>query len=763
MRRLRSFLLGAALVGPVASARADEVDILGARLVSLEAAIRELDIELKPPEQTPEAITRRLIDGQVLYELKNYEAASTVFLDIVEKYPKSPEFPEALFYLADSLYLKRDFLSARRYYERTIELPRPRHAQETLERLIEIALHSGDYSKVDSYLARLGQIEGAPGPQSAVPYVKGKYFFFRKRYEDALSTLQSIPKGHPSWYQAQYFIGASLVGQQRFGEAVQVFDNLAKSEPKADPKADVEKKVVELAHMALGRIYYDQGQLQSATAEYGKIAQDSDQFADALYESAWVAVKEKLYQKAYRQFDLMLTTQSEGPQVPEIKLLMGNLQIRNSEFDEATKSFEKTRDQFEVVKKDIDAVAQKQGNPVAYFKGVLVKNTGRFDLSAALPPSAVKWISKDPDLDKLTSVMGDLGDVTKAVSDSETTIARIEKQLDDPTRVNIFPELAQARTRSLETGNQLIDVENKLLTIERKLIDPVIDAERQQLDDLARQRQQLEKQLENLPREKDSYQDRIRKARAAFDELDKRAVEINVALQSAVAKRVAIERYFHDSGQDRMPEKSAAVEAQLAEAKQIEAQLVAEQERLRRDIADASNAVGVDDAQMRQEEDLKRKLAEVMAREHEVFEQSRARLDGRSRSKTDQIESLLTRARTGEEAIKGFNVRIDALIDQRLTDVRAMLSEEKGNFSRYKVTLASYNGESGDIGGGVLATSFKNVQERFYQIVVRADVGIIDVAWALKQNKTDENSRLVREKKRDLKVLDDEFREVLKE
>ena len=34
---------------------------------------------------------------------------------------------------------------------------------------------------------------------------------------------------------------------------------------------------------------------------------------------------------------------------------------------------------------------------------------------------------------------------------------------------------------------------------------------------------------------------------------------------------------------------------------------------------------------------------------------------------------------------------------------------------------------------------------------------------ALKQNKTDENSRLVREKKRELKLLDDEFKEVLKE
>ena len=49
------------------------------------------------------------------------------------------------------------------------------------------------------------------------------------------------------------------------------------------------------------------------------------------------------------------------------------------------------------------------------------------------------------------------------------------------------------------------------------------------------------------------------------------------------------------------------------------------------------------------------------------------------------------------------------------------------------------------------------------QIVVRADVGIIDVAWALKDQSTHEENRLVAERKRELKLLDDEFKDVLKE
>ncbi len=72
-------------------------------------------------------------------------------------------------------------------------------------------------------------------------------------------------------------------------------------------------------------------------------------------------------------------------------------------------------------------------------------------------------------------------------------------------------------------------------------------------------------------------------------------------------------------------------------------------------------------------------------------------------------------------------------------------------------------GGEASLGGGLAQAMFTRVADRFYDLVVRSDVGIIDVAWALKQNKTDENSRLTREKKRELKLLDDEFKDVLKE
>src|ERR1700758_27983 len=168
----------ALLVGLSGSAFADEVDTIGGKVTEIDARVYELNQGLKPPaEPGPEIAERRLIDAQVLYELKNYEAASIILFDLVEKYQKSSAYPEALFYLADSLYLKRDYLSSRRYFEKIVDQgpANPRY-QESLQRLIELSLHTGDYSPVDGYIEKL---EKMPPSQQlpSVPYVKGKYFF----------------------------------------------------------------------------------------------------------------------------------------------------------------------------------------------------------------------------------------------------------------------------------------------------------------------------------------------------------------------------------------------------------------------------------------------------------------------------------------------------------------------------------------------------------------------------------------------------------
>ena len=68
--------------------------------------------------------------------------------------------------------------------------------------------------------------------------------------------------------------------------------------------------------------------------------------------------------------------------------------------------------------------------------------------------------------------------------------------------------------------------------------------------------------------------------------------------------------------------------------------------------------------------------------------------------------------------------------------------------------------ESKSMGGGLAQAMFTKVADKFYDLVVSSDVGIIDVSWGLKDQKTQAVTRLTNQKSLEMKALDEDFRKV---
>ena len=757
---MRRALLAAALAASFGAgvARADDIDKLGGKVIELDQRIVDLDRKLKPPlPPGPEIADRRLIDAQVLYELKNYEAASIILFDVVEKYPSSPAYPEALFYLADSLYLKRDYLSSRRFFEKIVDQgPQNPRYQESLQRLIELSLHTGDYSPVDGYIEKLQKMPVAKQLPS-VPYVEGKYFFFRQQYDKALSVLNQIGPDHVYYFHALYFVGAADVamGGEHLQDAVRAFATILKT----PAKTDSQKKIAGLAHMALARIAYERGQFTNALDEYAKIPSKSELFNDALYESAWVNIKAKDYQKAARTLDLLELNAPDSPLIPEVKLLVGQLHIREQAFGPATDAFSKTRDEYAPIHKQLADALAKTGDAPAYFRDLINKHLGSFDTAVVLPPEAARWVKAEPDVVRVSTLLGDETELRKSLDESEELIRRLDKAMSGPGRVNVFPDLATARARATAVSNECAVVKESLAGKMSKLIAPVAGAE-QELKQLAGERDQLEAKLRALPLTADAIAERQRKARGALDELDKRVVELETVLNGVRASAVATRKFYQDDVQKRLPvaQQQAAEQELDGFVGQIEGEGGAV-DQLRKDIDDAKSSVGVDDSDMQQAQLLRKQYDGVLRRLHDLDVRVRSQLSSSDRSKAEQIDSILDRARAVEQKVARFNGRIDQMLDGRLKELQDEVNEEKIKVAAYRQTLGGYSSESADVGGGIVADSFKAVTQRFYNVVVRADVGIIDVAWALKEASTHNANKLVAERKRELKLLDDQYKD----
>ena len=74
---------------------------------------------------------------------------------------------------------------------------------------------------------------------------------------------------------------------------------------KVPVKNKKQARVVELTHMALGRLHYHRDQPSEAIEQYLQVSRKSDLFDDALYEVAFVYVKSRQFDKALRALELL--------------------------------------------------------------------------------------------------------------------------------------------------------------------------------------------------------------------------------------------------------------------------------------------------------------------------------------------------------------------------------------------------------------------------------------------------------------------------
>jgi hypothetical protein len=117
-----------------------------------------------------------------------------------------------------------------------------------------------------------------------------------------------------------------------------------------------------------------------------------------------------------------------------------------------------------------------------------------------------------------------------------------------------------------------------------------------------------------------------------------------------------------------------------------------------------------------------------------------------------------------------LSARLDALeqtlartVEQGISDAKVTLVQARQDLGDYQKELERHEAESREVGGSVLGGSFKNVKAKFYDVIVRTDVGNVDVAWSQKEDADDDGKRLNLARARELKQLRDEFKDILDE
>jgi tetratricopeptide (TPR) repeat protein len=743
-----------------AEAHADETDDASRKLVELDQKIRAIAAAFREDPTTGGATPeRRLVEAQTLLELKSYEAASTLLYDIVENHPNTLLAEDATVLLAEALRLNGDPVGSRRYFEKAVEKKSgSRREQQALQGLVELALRTGNFDNVDDYLERLADIPPAR-LEPSVPYVRGKYLFFRDRLDDAAGAFASIVPPNPYHLQAQYFLATVQVKRGDLAAAAVGFDNVLKLQPATDNDRDIH----DLARLALGRIHYERSQFDKAKERYTSLDRRSKYFGDAMYESAWTSIKSGDFKSAYRAVDLLLLQDPNSPRAPELRLLTGNLNLRLANFFVASETFGKSRDEFEPIHRELVATLERARTEPDYFGKLIGRDIGKFDISLFVPAAAVKWVKDEPEVAQVVVLAADVGAVRQSLNDSEELLLRLDSALGGSGKVAIFPDLADDRTQSRAVLNQVVDIRARFAEKLRALAEPhLAPDEKAALAATADERKLLEGNLKDVPLTAEDLLARDKGAQGTLIELDGEASEINVLIQGLEAEVVALEQFSSRGGLDgKMPREE--VDRQVTELKAMITELRRKNTSLRTEIADATRQQSAAGAAGESERSSAKRLAEIIKAEQEIYARARGRLGASEAGAFASYSEILNRADQVQTTVLSFDDRIDAIAEGRLGKIREQLVAERTNLTGVAEKLAALTNESQDVGGGLAETIVARVRDRFYDLTVKSDVGLIDVSWGLKDSKTQNLSKLITQQKLELKALDEDFRALLEE
>jgi archaellum component FlaC len=373
------------------------------------------------------------------------------------------------------------------------------------------------------------------------------------------------------------------------------------------------------------------------------------------------------------------------------------------------------------------------------------------DASGALPPLVVKWVGEEPEVQRALTVTSDLGVAREYTLETERLLRLIEAVIDGPSRVNAIPTIRSAMRRSQQMSNRLGQLRVRLLDVAQKKFGAG-DAE---LRALTAQRLELQAQLDALPTSDEEFQRREEKARAVYQHMRQELARNEVRLDRLVAMVVALERFIAD------PSYTEGVPAQSLQTLRDELnrhragvdEMREELTKLREDVESARYQIGVGDNLDRSDEQLREKVRQISAKERELL-RSRGGEAGR------RLEAVLGTIEETEETISAFRVAAEKEADRQIEDIRRQVRAEREHVQQYRTELSALNTEAEDVVGGVTFENFSNVRKRFHNLILKADVGVVDVAWMRKEEHKERGSSFNKERLAEIQNLDREFEEV---
>jgi len=185
-------------------------------------------------EINPDYLEARFLIAETLYQLKNYREASIHYKYIIDNYPGSNYYENALLGGGWCSYLVEDYRQSEEYLELLKNnFPKSPLYQEGLYKLGRVYFTREKYQETINIYEELLQLENLEYEYEEINYILGQSFFWIEDYNNAKSLLLDIIENYPNFQQideAKYYYSFVLFREEQYTEAKNMLEELVKKE-----------------------------------------------------------------------------------------------------------------------------------------------------------------------------------------------------------------------------------------------------------------------------------------------------------------------------------------------------------------------------------------------------------------------------------------------------------------------------------------------------------------------------------------------------
>lgn len=720
-------------------------------------------------------VEERLRQAQIHFLLEDYLRAAIVLLDVVQDKAsrQHPAYDEVVFLLAEALRHSHNYSGAKTYYEQLLPRAQGDRLRDVVLGLLSVAAETSRFEDVERYIGRLRGAGTLSRPD--VDFIYAKMLYRRaivqpSQLRRALKEFDAIPAGHAVSARATYYAGVCLVRMGELPEAIARF-KLALSRLKKSPYPE---QVKEQVYLSLGRLYQETGDIDAASEAYQHIPQSSAHFSEMLYELAWAHVaaanqkqtdedKRRQYKLALRAVELLMVS-AQGTRVfPEAAILQGNLQIRLGQDQQAYATFEGIVKQYSAAEARLREMIRSEDNPQRYFRQMVAEEQSELlsPEGLELPLPAQAFAREQPEMARALQVERELQSSARNLKSSRELVGTLEAALSGEQRFNLFPSLRQARTKALAAENALLNARRQLVAVERRLVsDKLSPAEREQLASVRAQARGVEDEIAKLPRSEQQAAQGKEQVDAAYRDAGQRAYQLRFRLSGMRAQLAGVQRWLRKERANMSPAQIAKVEQDIqavqADIKKQEAELAV----LERDIRHTKALGG--GARASQLQQLRSRYKALSDQELALLAAHRAQLP-EAAALFARIDQDRARQERMSDELQLLTAALNRQAAGGVEKVRAQLAEESQRLdaltAEHKLLVAQTD-KSLD---PVARRTLEAVAAQLHELVLKADVGIIDVAWTQKRAETERVDELLHSQQEQQQALRAEFADVLEE